>query len=572
MNYLDCYIRVSTKEQAEDGNSLNNQIRIGKSVAKKLKLKFRLRNEGARSSTIHYREVFEELKDEIKQGNVTHVWCLDRSRMFRDMIDSMMFRKEYLEACKVHLYEGEYAKEVQFRDENEMLTYDILSRLQQYENKVRSERSQRGKIDKLKQAIATNKSVYLGGTATFGYVNENKQWKINKDEEKWVKWIFNAYDTGKSTVEIKNELDKQGVKTRRTKSGLWNLGTLQKMLRNKTYTGIHSVYVKKIDKEYSFKVPKIITVSQYNRVQKLLDARLKNASNTKKHFSLLDEIFFCECGVAMGSNHQNYKKNGFNISQKKYFCRSHEYHWKSKTENNCTNKRALVMEETDKVILASVKKIVSNSNLMKEKTKKAVLDEKNKVESDYLNEREKIENKIQRIQKQIDSIENNIVDLELEKGLGKRDASIVDKVISRYEQELEHQHNEYKSSESELDALDSNLVWVDWVSKFSDDLETTTRTKENKQEFLRGLVDIVIVHSELGLDRNEKEVQVGHSFDIKFKMPIVNDKLIYNDEENKTKGYEVKKGKKVLKLGLVAEATQKRGRKSSKKKQEKVQN
>ena len=100
MNYLDCYIRVSTKEQAEDGNSLNNQIRIGKSVAKKLKLKFRLRNEGARSSTIHYREVFEELKDEIKQGNVTHVWCLDRSRMFRDMIDSMMFRKEYLEACK----------------------------------------------------------------------------------------------------------------------------------------------------------------------------------------------------------------------------------------------------------------------------------------------------------------------------------------------------------------------------------------------------------------------------------------------------------------------------------------
>ena len=92
MNYLDCYIRVSTKEQAEDGDSLNSQIKVGKSVAKKLNLKFRLRNEGARSSTIHYREVFEELKDDIKQGKVTHVWCLDRSRMFRDMIDSMMFR------------------------------------------------------------------------------------------------------------------------------------------------------------------------------------------------------------------------------------------------------------------------------------------------------------------------------------------------------------------------------------------------------------------------------------------------------------------------------------------------
>ena len=117
MNYLDCYIRVSTKEQAEDGDSLNSQIKVGKSVAKKLNLKFRLRNEGARSSTIHYREVFEELKDDIKQGKVTHVWCLDRSRMFRDMIDSMMFRKEYLERYKVRLFESQFAREVQFRDE-----------------------------------------------------------------------------------------------------------------------------------------------------------------------------------------------------------------------------------------------------------------------------------------------------------------------------------------------------------------------------------------------------------------------------------------------------------------------
>ena len=211
MNYLDCYIRVSTKEQAEDGDSLNSQIKVGKSVAKKLNLKFRLRNEGARSSTIHYRDVFEQMKDDIKEGKVTNIWVLDRSRMFRDMIDSMMFRKDYLVAHKVNLYEGVYASKVEFRDENEMLTYDILSRLQEYENKLRSERSQRGKIDKLKSAINSNKSVYLGGSSLFGYENKNKEWTINKHEEKWVKWIFNAYDNGQSTVEIKNKLDKENV-------------------------------------------------------------------------------------------------------------------------------------------------------------------------------------------------------------------------------------------------------------------------------------------------------------------------------------------------------------------------
>ena len=571
MNYLDCYIRVSTKEQAEDGDSLNSQIKVGKSVAKKLNLKFRFRNEGARSSTIHYRDVFEQMKDDIKEGKVTNIWVLDRSRMFRDMIDSMMFRKDYLVAHKVNLYEGVYASKVEFRDENEMLTYDILSRLQEYENKLRSERSQRGKIDKLKSAINSNKSVYLGGSSLFGYENKNKEWTINKHEEKWVKWIFNAYDNGQSTVEIKNKLDKENVQPRRTKSGLWNLGTLQKMLRNKTYTGIHKVHVKKVNRDFSFKVPKIITVTQYNRVQKLLDAKLKNADNGKKHFSLLDGLLVCECGVSFGSRIKQYKdKKGFDVSQKKYFCRDIEYAWKKSEKSDCINVKALEMESTDKFILDRVKEVVSDSNLLKENTKKAVLSEKKKIESEYVAERDSIEEKIQRIQRQIDNIENNIVDLEVEKGMGKKEERIVNKVISRYESELEKLSSEYKKCEEQLDNLDSNLVWVDWVSKFTDEIDANIRKKEDRKDFLNGVVDKIVVNTVTGLDRNEKEVQSGHSFDIKFKMNIVDDKIIYEDESNKSLGYELKDGKKTLKTGHIDFVTVKRGTKASKKKAKEV--
>ena len=35
----------------------------------------------------------------------------------------------------------------------------------------------------------------------------------------------------------------------------------------------------------------------------------------------------------------------------------------------------------------------------------------------------------------------------------------------------------------------------------------------------------------MGLNRDEKEVQTGHSFDIKFKMNIVNDKLKSNQKD-----------------------------------------
>ena len=62
--YLDCYIRVSTDEQRTEGNSLSVQEDMGRKLSKRLGLKFRLRNEGSRSSTRHYREVLEELKED----------------------------------------------------------------------------------------------------------------------------------------------------------------------------------------------------------------------------------------------------------------------------------------------------------------------------------------------------------------------------------------------------------------------------------------------------------------------------------------------------------------------------
>ena len=108
-DYLDCYTRVSTDVQEKDGNSLQVQEQLGKNVAQKLGLSFRHYAEGSRSSTIHYREKLEALKDDIKTGKVKNIWTQDRSRLFRDMTDGLLFRRDYLERYKVTLYEGESA-------------------------------------------------------------------------------------------------------------------------------------------------------------------------------------------------------------------------------------------------------------------------------------------------------------------------------------------------------------------------------------------------------------------------------------------------------------------------------
>lgn len=560
MKYLDCYTRVSTAEQKTEGSSLTVQEDIGKRVAKKLGLKFRHRNEGARSSTIHYREVLEQLRSDITNGKVKHIWCLDRSRLFRDMTDGLMFRRDYLEKYGVSLYEGEFGREVRFDNENEMLTYDILTRLQEYENKVRSERSQRGKVEKLKRA--GDKSVYLGGTALFGYENIKKQWTVNKDESKWVKYIFDSYEKGKTLLEVKKELDRNGVPPRRSKSGLWVIATLHKMLRNKSYTGIHTVYMKSLDKSFSFKVPKIITVSQFNRVQKLMDKNQKNKDNNKKHDNLLDGLLVCECGSQMGSIVREFTRGtGAKVSTKKYFCRSSEYSWREARDNQCTNGRTLYMDETDKLIMSLVKDTVRDSSILKEETKREVLERKNLVEKDIAAERNRLEDKCQRIQRQVDTLENQIVELEVDRTLEKRSESVINKILSRYEEELERQNSEYLSVENELTQLDENLIWVDWVKQFSDRINTNIKSTKNKKEFLRGLLESVVVKSVMGNDRDGKEVQVGHSLELNFKMKIVNDKLVWKDEKNKNKGYDLKNGKSKLSKANVKGITMTKGRK-----------
>ena len=151
-----------------------------------------------------------------------------------------------------------------------------------------------------------------------------------------------------------------------------------------------------------------------------------------------------------------------------------------------------------------------DSILLKEKTKKEVLDKKNQIEEDIIGERQSLEDKCQRIQKNIDNIENQIVDLEVEIGLGKKEKSIAQKIISRYEDELQIQHDEYKDVEHELDDLNENLVWVDWVEKFADNIKTSSKSLTKKKEFLDGLISKIVVNAEMGKDRSGKEVQVGH--------------------------------------------------------------
>jgi len=542
--YLDCYLRVSTQAQIDDGSSLSNQEATAEKVAKSLGLKCRIHNEGAKSSTRQFRSVLDAIERRIKEGEIKNIWVIERERLFRDNLDSLMFRRDYLEKYKVNLFVGEHGAKINFDSTEDKLTYDLFSRLIQYENEKRLSRSQSGKrylLDK----VSKHKAVYLGGTATFGYSNINKEWVVNKAEAKWVKWIFKAILEGKSVKDIKLHLDRNGVKPRRTKSGLWNLGTIQKMLANESYTGVKRWFDKELQKETVYEIGQIISHSLFSRVRKEMEKRQKHKDNNKKHFTILDGLLYCECGLRMGSIVKTgTSSKGYAINTRQFYCVSRERKWKGATDVTCTNHRSVHIDKTSDAVTELVKDIVSNSNRMKSQFKEDILSQKFEENKDIALQKKKLEVSCRTIVSQIEDTIENLSLVHFDELQSKMDEKVAKRLKNRFEEELIRKEKQLDEQKQKIDDLDSQKDWLDWVAKFGDDIETKISTDASKQEYLNGLLGKIVVHSVSGKDRDGETKQIGHKLELQFKIAIVDDKFEWTDKTASRWESKVSGGKK----------------------------
>jgi hypothetical protein len=63
-------------------------------------------------------------------------------------------------------------------------------------------------------------------------------------------------------------------------------------------------------------------------------------------------------------------------------------------------------------------------------------------------------------------------------------------------------------------------------------------------KLLEGIIDHITVSPVLGQTREGKDTQRGHIFNIKFKLPIVNDGIEYKNDKKKSDGYSIVHGNK----------------------------
>ena len=160
----------------------------------------------------------------------------------------------------------------------------------------------------------------------------------------------------------------------------------------------------------------------------------------------------------------------------------------------------------------------------------------------YIIRKEKLEQTIKGIDKQLDTTIQSISVNEVNHMLKKIDKKRYKGISNVLEEELTQLEDSKKTLIKQIDDLDNQKEWVDWISKYGEDI--SKRFEKPTIELLEGIVDKIIVSPVMGETREGKETQRGHIFNIKFKLPIVKDSIEYKNKQNKSDGYSLKDGKK----------------------------
>lgn len=513
-------LRVSTKVQETDGTSLDVQKKMGLKLSKELGFEPIIFNEGSQTSfrvEIEERVVLVELLDEIKKGNIHHIWVFNSDRLGRNSNSWFSIYKILLD-CGVKIYVGTSKKPFDLEFPIDELNMGILSLVSQYDNRLRRMRSVLGKRNSLKSG-----NTFVGGTKPFGYDVRKKMLVVNDEESKVVKKMYEMYSSGKSTMDIKYYLDvKTDFEPKRSKNG-WNLGTIQKMLGSSLYKGEQKwEWKEKVRGEFKvvdvikIKTPKIIPIKLWNDVQKKLEKNNINQDNRKKNHTLFDGLMYCKsCNTKLSIRTKS--DSIYDL----YSCRIVEYKWKNPQKwetkhKNCSLKKSVRVGSTDEVMISHLIGILKESKRVRENFKLKSLTpkfedignvkkEKTKKEK-YLSEKKRYKEKLE---ESIVDTEVKIITSEVSKSVGKKMKERINLLISEVEQQI-------YDLEREIGVLGKSKEWIDWLNQMYLEVESLeTLPMEQQRTFVRNYLKRIDVEYVPSIK--------SHRFHFEFLYPIVED-------------------------------------------------
>lgn len=306
---------------------------------------------------------YSALLDEVEKGNIDTILFSELTRLGRSSTE-LLAEIQRLQDKGIDLYFEKQDLWVRHgkQDLGSRILLAVLAITASYEIEIFAERSISGKIEKV------SKGGGIGGdNNAYGYMNdENKIMVVREDEAEIVRRIFNMYANGKSTIDICDILNTEGVPTsygtrikefkeNRKRKGLapktydhfkdednfeWRPSAIAKLLCKELYKGhrhvvFHKPLVDKLDNKKGEQTEReivrtidlqlenlrIVDDELFQRVQDRLAQAAYNKNNAMQHPNLLKAKLICgECGSRFTVGKQTDTATNYSMNPRTYKC------------------------------------------------------------------------------------------------------------------------------------------------------------------------------------------------------------------------------------------------------------
>ena len=291
------YVRVSTDEQFERGNSIPDQkekvLQYIKAAAAEAACDPIVDD---KSGLTLDRPGLNRARRMLTSGEADGIVCFRSDRLTRSLAHSVMLRDEFARlGVEVHFTnrgKSENTPDGRLIDNIEA-TFNAFWRDQIVERTTMGRR--RAVMDRGK---------FVGAQIPYGYVvDADRHLLIDESHAKTVKQIYVWYDEGKAIWWIAAELNRQGVPS---PTGVkWGISSVAFILHNETYAGVwwYGKHRRETGKNHKIEKPKsewvsadvpaIISRSMWERAQRRFAANKKAAARNQKYSYLLKGMVFC---------------------------------------------------------------------------------------------------------------------------------------------------------------------------------------------------------------------------------------------------------------------------------------
>ena len=324
------YGRVSTEHEAQL-SALQNQMQWYDDQLKyhsNWVLIDRYIDEGITGTQAKKRPAFLRMMEDAKTGKFDLIVTREVCRFARNTVDTLIYTRELKSKYGIEVFFVE--DNIWTMDGDGELRLTIMATLAQEESRKVSERVKAG------QKISRDNGVLYGSGNILGYNRVGDAYVIDEEQAETVRLIYQLYLDGMGERKIMNELMKRGRKDANGNTK-WTVSKINRILKRSTYTGIlaygqsysnNYLEQKRVNnknrqtyeyKEMEGKIPAIISIDDWERVQQIRTERSKsftvigtNCFKTVGNKSTSDvwlRKLKCKCG-------SNFRRNKWRTNKK----------------------------------------------------------------------------------------------------------------------------------------------------------------------------------------------------------------------------------------------------------------